>query len=113
MVKTKRVILTFSPTDRNLLILQNTGYLNKRGKTTGRLNLGEFINRAIHEKVGVDDPSQNGQLLEKLLLSEIQAEQKKRDEIAKQSEAKLRELAKRLEEHRNQTKVGDYYASED
>lgn len=108
MDKRGRAKFTFIPTDKNLLILQNMGFLNKRGRTTGRLNLNEFLNRALAEKVGIDNPSQNGDLLEKVILSEIQCIQKKRDEDCKQAETRLKELASRLAELKGQKKVKDY-----
>ena len=113
MVKKKRVILTFVPTNRNLLILQNMGFLNKHNRSRGRLNLAYFINRAIHEKVGIDDPSQNAELLEKILRSEIQAEHKRRDKASEESEVKLRALVSKLEDIMHQRKVGDYYENKE
>lgn len=103
-----RAKFTFTPTDKNLLILQNMGFINKRGRTTGRLNLNDFLNRAIAEKVGIDDSTQNGDLLEKVIISEIQCIQKKRDEECKQAETKLKELASKLAEIKGQKKVKDY-----
>lgn len=106
--KRGRLKLTFIPTDKNRLILQNMGFLNKRGRTTGRLNLNEFLNRALSDKVGIDTPGQNGELLERVILSEIQCIQKKRDKDCKQAETRLKELASRLAEVRGQKKVVDY-----
>lgn len=109
MVKQKRRILTFVPTDKNLIILKNMGFLNKHGRSTGRLNLNDFINRAIQDKVGIDDSKQNPELLERVLLDEIRALQDSREKFCKDIEQKLLTLASKLEEHRKQTPLSDYY----
>lgn len=106
--KRGRLKLTFIPTDKNRLILQNMGFLNKRGRTTGRLNLNEFLNRALAEKVGIDGPGHNGELLEKVIISEIQCIQRKRDDDCRQAEIRLKELASRLADIKGQKKVRDY-----
>jgi len=103
-----RAKFTFTPTDKNRLILQNMGYLNKRGRTTGRLNLNDFLNQAVADKVGIDNSTQNGELLEKVIVSEIQLIQARRDQECQKAETKLKELARRLTDLRNQTKVQDY-----
>lgn len=105
MDKRGRVKLSFVPTDKVVMILQNMGYLNKRGRTT-RLNLNEFLNRTVYGMVGVSQ--NNGELLEKLIQSEmnaeVQAHSKRNDEHAQ----KLRTLAQKLHEVQRQKKVTDY-----
>ena len=113
MDKRGRVKLSFYPTEKNKLILQNMGFLNKRGQSTGRLNLNDFLNRALDEKIGIDDKSKNGELLEKVIVSEIQCIQKKRDDECVKVEGRLKELAMRLAELRGQKKVRDYEGPDD
>lgn len=111
--KRGRVKLSFYPTEKNRLILQNMGFINKRGASTGRLNINDFINRAIDEKIGIDDKSKNGELLEKVIVSEIQCIQKKRDDECQKAEGRLKELASRLAELRGQKKVRDYEGADE
>lgn len=107
MVKKKRVVLSWIPTDKNRLLLQNIGFLNKHGRSNGK-NLNEFVNRAIHDKIGIDHSGQNGELLEKLIKSEIEHTQKTHDQRNKEHEKRLRELAQKLHEVQSQKKVIDY-----
>jgi len=100
MVKKKRTILTFIPTDKNLILLQNIGILNGLGRTTGKVNFNDWMNRTIYEKIGVNSPLQNGELQEKLILSEIQEIQRDQERRNKLTEERLRTLAIKLNEIR-------------
>lgn len=112
MVKKKRVILSWIPTDKNKMLLQNMGFLNKHGRSNGK-NLNEFLNRAVHDKIGIDNSGQNGELLEKLIKSEIEAVQRAHAERNKEHEKRLRELAQKLHEAQSQKKVIDYEGQND
>lgn len=108
MVKKKRVILSYIPTDKNLLILQNLGILNKRGRSSGKINFNEWLNRAVYDKVGIDSSNGNGKLLENLLRDEIQAEQRAHSRRNEEHSQKLRALAQKLHEAQKQKQVQDY-----
>lgn len=96
MARNKRVISSVVWTQKNLLILQNLGFLNKRGKSTGRKNLSDFVNRCVDDKIGIENSAMNQALEERLRLSNIHTLQKQRDNI----EDEIREEARKLEELR-------------
>lgn len=105
--KRGRVKLSFVPTAKIRLILQNMGYLNKRGRTT-RLNLNEFLNRAVYEMVGIDSSKNNGDLLEKLIQSEMDAEVRAHNKRNDEHTMRMRDLKQKLFDAQNQKKVTDY-----
>lgn len=108
MAKRKRVILSWIPTDKNRYRLQNMGILNKHGRSAGRINLNDWLNRVVDEKLDIGNSSGNLDLEKKVILSEMRAIQKTREERDREDELKLRDLAQRLDQINNQKKVSDY-----
>lgn len=106
--KRGRVKLSFVPTEKIKLILQNMGYINKRGRTT-RLNLNEFLNRSVYEMVGLDDSKHNGELLEKLIQSEMEAEVRAQNKRNDDHQIRMRELKQKLFDIQNQKKASDHH----
>lgn len=102
-----RVKLSFVPTAKIRLILQNMGYLNKRGKTT-RLNLNEFLNRAVYEVVGIEDSTKNADLQEKVIQSEMEAEVRAHAKRNEEHQLRMRDLKQKLFDVQNQKKGTDY-----
>lgn len=100
MTKKKRVVHSIVFTDKNELALQNMGFLNKRGKTTGRLNLCDFVNRAVAEKIGLDKPYVKEDIEERVIIGEIEALRKQRDHTDRDFEQRMRILAQKLAEVR-------------
>ena len=113
MAKTKRVRLSFIPTHKNLLILQNMGILNKHGRVTGKINFNEFLNRCIDERIGIEHSRDNKELLEKLIQSEIVAVQRDQEKRNNETAKRLRDLAQKLHEVQSQKKVIDYEGQND
>lgn len=105
--KRGRVKLSFVPTEKIRMILQNMGYLNKRGRTT-KLNLNEFLNRAVYELVGIDDSKQNLDLQERILQSEMDAEVRAHKKRNDDHQLRMRDLKQKLFDVQNQKKVTDY-----
>jgi len=96
MVVKQRVIISVVLTDKNLLRLQNMSFLNKRGRSTGKKNLNEFVNRCVDATIGIEDSSENHKLEETLILSNIQQLYKESDKVKN----RIRQEARKLEEHR-------------
>lgn len=113
MAKTKRVRFSFIPTHKNRLIMENMGIINKHGRVTGKINLNDWLNRCVDDRIGIESSKNNQELLENMIKSEIKAVQKEQDQRNDETAKRLRDLAQKLHEVQSQKKVIDYEGQND
>ena len=100
MVVKKSNVIPINWTEKNMLFFQGLGYLNKKKKSTGKLNLSEFINRCVDRIISVDWPELEGDIELKLLIMKMQDLQEKEDRFLKLIQNDKRDVARAITELR-------------
>lgn len=89
----KSNVISVNLTDKNLLFMQHLGYLNKKKKSTQKLNISEFINRCIDFFIGIKWSHEEQNVELKLLLSRMSFLDKKRKHFNSLIEKDIKEVA--------------------
>lgn len=89
----KSNVISVNLTHKNVMFLQNLGFLNKKKKSTQRLNISEFVNRCIDHFLAIEKPEQNKELEARLIISNINELQKRRDKLESQIRREAQVLA--------------------
>lgn len=93
MAVKKSNVISVNLTHKNVMFLQNLGFLNKNKKSTQRLNISEFVNRCIDHFLAIEKPEQNRELEARLIVSNINELQKRRDKLEWQMKREAQHLA--------------------
>lgn len=89
----KRNVTSINLTDKNMMFMQKLGYISKRKKSTGKMNISEFINRCIDRVIAIDWPEMDEELELKLLLHKMADLEKKRESFNTLVERDMKEVA--------------------
>ena len=100
MAVKKSNVIPINWTTKNIMFFQNLGYLNKKKKSTGKLNLTEFVNRCVDRIISIDWPELDEDVEEKLLIMKLHDLDDKETKFFKLIQNDKREVARKIAELR-------------